>query len=182
MRDSVKCLHCGLNVHNSSGIVPLAIASSFLVCVCKTRGMVMMLWKTALAWKIRATKRWRTIIAKMMMLRISLLVLINVRMPNSFLFYIICSSGLRLAWKFFCVYLPIWMRSDLKRLVLCACVICLFWFFQNLFLKDYGLAIYIFACSLQINTFNSLKKKKPTFSWFLMEFTTVFLLYLGLIC
>ena len=43
MRDSVNCLHCGLKVHNSSGIVPLAIASSFLVCVCKTRGMVMML-------------------------------------------------------------------------------------------------------------------------------------------
>ena len=126
-----------------------------------------MLWKTALAWKIRATKRWRTIIAKMMMLRISLLALINVRMPNSLLFYIICSSGLRLACKFFCVYLPIWMRSDLKRLVLCAYVICLFWFFKILFLKDYGLAIYIFACSLQINTFNSLKKKKkkPTFSF-----------------
>ena len=44
MRDSVKCLHyCGLNVHNSSGIVPLAIVSRFLVCVCETRGMVMML-------------------------------------------------------------------------------------------------------------------------------------------
>ena len=32
--------------------------------------------------------------------------------------------------------------------------------FLILFLKDYGLAIYIFACSIQINTFNSLLKKK----------------------
>ena len=32
--------------------------------------------------------------------------------------------------------------------------------FLILFLKDYGLAINIFACSIQINTFNSLLKKK----------------------
>ena len=39
-----------------------------------------------------------------------------------------------------------------------------------LFLKDYGLAINIFACSIQINTFNSLlKKKKKLLSFFVSD-------------
>ena len=96
----------------------------------------------------------------MMMLRISLLALINVRMPNSLLFYIICSSGLRLACKvFLCVYLPIWMRFDLKRL----CALCMSDLFILIFSKFIFKRLWfgnLYICLFfKNNTFNSIKEK-----------------------